>query len=203
MGWGIALAVVVLLAVLPLTVTVCYDAGGVAVKALAGPVTVWQTPSEKKKETPAKKEKGKKASASKETKPQEKEKKPGGSLTYFLPLVQVALDFLDDFRWKLRIKRLELKLVLAGDDPCDLATNYGRTWIAVGNLIPVLERSFVIKKRDIDVGCDFTAEETLVTAKAIVSITLGRTLELLVRYGVRALREYLKISKSRKGGAVQ
>ena len=78
-----------------------------------------------------------------------KEKKPkaekGGSLLDFLPLVKIALDFLGDFRRKLRLDNLYLRLILAGSDPCDLAVNYGRAWAALGNLMPQLEKWFVIK----------------------------------------------------------
>ena len=129
--------------------------------------------------------------------------KKGGSILDFLPLVQVALDFLGEFRRKLRVNRLELKLILAADDPCDLAVNYGRAWAAVGNLFPLLERAFVIKKRDVEVECDFTSEETLVIARLDLTITLGRLLSLAVRYGIRALREFLKIKNIRKGGALK
>ncbi len=194
MGWGIALAIILLLAVLPLKVKARYDAGGFSVRAMIGPVTVWKTPSGKKKSPQANKAKSSEEKKQKTPKP---EKTVGGNPRDFFPLVQVALDFLGDFRRKLRVNRLELRLVLAGDDPCDLAINYGRTWIAVGNLLPALERSFVIKKRDIDVLCDFTAEETLVTAGAVISITLGRTLWLLARYGVRALREYKNLNQEK------
>lgn len=120
----------------------------------------------------------------------------------FLPLVKVALDLLGDLRRKLRLNRLEIKLILAGDDPCDLAVNYGRAWSALGNLIPQLERLFVIQKRDMEVACDFTASETLVSARLDMTITLGRLLALAVRYGVRAGKEFLSIKKKRKGGAV-
>ena len=99
------------------------------------------------------------------------------------------------------MNRLELKLVMAADDPCDLAVNYGRTWAAVGNLFPLLERIFVIKRRNVEVECDFTATQTLITARMDLTITLGRILSLGVRYGIRALREYLQIMKLRKGGA--
>ena len=208
MGWLIALAVLTALAWLPFKVSVRYDAEGVAVRVLAGALTVWKMPSDKAKKPSEHKKKDKKSKAQKpkkekKEKPKKEKKAGGGSLLDFLPLVQVGLDFLGDFRRKLRINELNLKLVLAGDDPCDLATNYGRIWAAVGNLFPALERAFVIKKRNIDIGCDFTAEETLVTAKATISITLGRVLALAVRYAIRALREFLKINKSRKGGAVQ
>ena len=121
----------------------------------------------------------------------------------FLPLVRTALDFLGAFRRKLRVNRLEMKIIMTGGDPCDLAVNYGRAWAALGNLVPLLERCFVIKKRDLEVECDFVAEETLIYARLDLTITLGRILLLAVRYGIRALREFLKIMKLRKGGAVK
>jgi len=68
--------------------------------------------------------------------------------------------------------------------------------------MPRLESWFVIKKRDIEVECDFTAPETLVYAYLDLTITLGRLLSLVVVYGVRAVIEYLNIKKKRKGGAV-
>ena len=116
-------------------------------------------------------------------------------------MVQLALRFLGEFRRKLRVNRLELKLVLASSDPCDLAVNYGRTWAAVGNFMTALERWFVIKQRNVEVECDFTASETLVTARLDLSITLGRLLKLVAVYGIRGLKEFLNFKKKRKGGA--
>ena len=118
-----------------------------------------------------------------------------------MPLVRVALDFLGDFRRKLRIDNLYLRWILASSDPCDLAVNYGRAWAALGNLMPQLERLFKIKKRDVEVECDFTASEPTVIARVDLTITLGRLLTLAVVYGVRALKEFLKLKKKRKGGA--
>ncbi|MBP3305855.1 MAG: DUF2953 domain-containing protein [Oscillospiraceae bacterium] len=201
MGWLIALAVIVLLAVLPLGASVKYDSGGVLVRLIAGPARITLFPRKKrdKKEKKPKKQEEKPALKT-EAAPREQ---TGGKLTDFLPLVQVALDFLGDFRRKLRVNRLEMKIIMAGGDPCDLAVNYGRAWAALGNLVPLLERCFVIKKRDLEVECDFVAEETLIYARLDLTITLGRILSLGVRYGIRALREFLKIMKLRKGGAVK
>jgi hypothetical protein len=56
----------------------------------------------------------------------------------------------------------------------------------------------VIKKRNIQVECDFAADQTQITARLDVTLTLGRLLYLLVRYGSRALKQYLNI---KKGGA--
>ena len=121
----------------------------------------------------------------------------------FLPLVQLVLDFLGDFRRKLRVNRLEMKLIMAGGDPCDLAVNYGKAWAALGNLMPLLERAFVIKKRNLEVECDFTESKTLVIARLDLTITIGRILSLVVLYAIRALFEFIKITNKRKGGAVK
>lgn len=200
MGWLIALGILALLAVLPLGVTARYDADGAVVTLLAGPVPIRLIPKPDKEKKEKKKKtvtKGTSGAAAKE----QKEEKKGGSWKEFLPLVQTALDFLNDFRRKMRINRLEIKLIMAGDDPCDLAINYGRANGALGNLWPMLERCFVIRKRNVEIGCDFEASETVVVARAKATITLGRLLVLVVRYGVRALKQYMTIQESRKGGA--
>lgn len=190
MGWLIALGVLILLGCLPLGVSVVYDAGGVIAKLIAGPARIVLYPREKKeKAKPAKKAEPKEVK--KQTTSSTEEKK-GGSLSNFLPLIKIATDFLGDFRRKLRIKRLEMLLCMAGGDPCDLAINYGRAWAAVGNLMPHLERLFVIKKRDIQVQCDFVGSQTTIYVRADITITLGRLLGLAVRYSLRVLKEYKK-----------
>ena len=223
MGWLITVAILFLLAILPLGVSVRYDSGGPVVRILAGPIKLTILPKKQKK---PKKQKAAASEPVPESEPIPEPPKPepvkdpvpppreprksvapeteqvkGGSWTDFLPLVKVALDFLGDFRRKLRLNVLELKLIMAGGDPCNLAINYGRAWAAVGNLMPHLDRLFVIKKRDVEVECDFTASQTLVIARLDITITLGRLIGLAVRYAVRGLREFLKIRKKRKGGA--
>lgn len=203
MGWLIALAVIVLLAALPLGVSAKYDAGGPLVRIIAGPARITVIPWKKPKEDKPKKEKKAKTKQNTDAaKPVEKEES-GGKLTDFLPLVRVALDYLGDLRRKIRVNRLEARIVMAAEDPCDLAVNYGRAWAAVGNLMPRLEQLFVIKKRDISVECDFSADHPTIIARLDITITLGRLMGLGVRYGIRAVREFLKIMKTRKGGAVK
>ena len=204
MGWLIALGVLTLLAILPLGVRIRYDSSGFFAGVIAGPLGLTLFPRRKKKKKPKQKPDAPKAVAEKKKTAASQEKpKQGGSLTDFLPLVRLALDFLGDFRRKLRINRLEMKLILAGDDPCDLAVNYGRAWSALGNLMPQLERLFVIRKRDLQVECDFTADHTTIFACLELTITLGRLISLGVWYGIRAVRELMIIQKKRKGGAVK
>lgn len=198
MGWWIALGILTLLAVLPLGVAARYDAGGAVIQVIAGPVRFPLYPSKRKKpekKAEKKKKTGKKTVASRE------EKQTGGSVTDFLPLLRVLLDFLGSFRRKLRVNRLEMKLILASDDPGALAMNYGRAWAALGNLLPQLERLFVIRKRDLQVECDFTADQTTIFARLDLTITLGRLLALLTVYGIRTASVFSKIQNKRKGGA--
>jgi len=198
MGWLIALGVLALLAILPLGVAARYDSNGPLVKLIAGPVRVTLYPGKKKEKPSEKTEKEKKEA--KKAAPSGKKKK-GGNYSDFLPLLQLIMDFLDALRWKLRVNRLELKLILAADDPCDLAVNYGRAWTALGNLVPILESHLVIKKRDLEVECDFTSDTTVIYARVDLTVTLGRILSLGAVHGVRILRQYFKIVKMRKGGA--
>ena len=201
MGWLIALGILAALAVLPLGISLRYDADGFRFRLLAGLISFPfprknQEKPVKKKEKNQKKNKKSAASSAPSTKA-----KKGGSLADFLPILQVVLEFVDAFRRKLRVRRLEMKLIMAADDPCDLAVNYGRAWAALGSLIPQLERCFTIQKRDLEVECDFESTTTTITARLDLTLTLGRLLHLLLRYGLRAVKEFLNLKKSRKGGA--
>ena len=196
MGWLIALGLLVLLACLPIGIRVAYVETGLRVWLYVGPVALVLYPSSKQKENQPKKEKtGKKTSAKKQTGAK------GGSLDDFLQVLKIVVNFLDAFRRKLRVEYLHLKLILGGDDPCDLAQNYGRGWAVLGNLMPQLERVFIIKKRDLEVECDFSAPNTTLFADTKITITVGRLLALVAIHGLRALKVFRMISNKRKGGA--
>lgn len=198
MGWLITAAVLLFLWFLPLGIDGVYNSDGARAWLVISPVRVALYPGKKKR----KKEKTADMPAKKETRENSKqESKNCGSLSDFLPIMQIVIDLLGDLRRRFRVKRLEFKLILAGDDPCDLGINYGRAWAALGNLMPRLEQLFVIKKRNLEVECDFTANETLVFARVYMTITFGRLLSILVYYGIRALKQYFKVLNQRKGGA--
>ena len=196
MGWVIALAAVAGLAFLPLGVSAKYGSEGALVRLLIGPAGIQLYPGKKKE----KKDKQPKAEPKEQGQGGEEK---GGALSDFMPLLRAILDFLVDFRRKIRVRTLQLKLTLAGGDPCDLAVNYGKAWAALEGLYPQLDRFFIIKDRQIGVACDFTAEHTEIYARLDITITLGRLLLIAARHGRRVLREFSRIVKLRKGGAVQ
>lgn len=190
----IVLAVLCGLAFLPLGFRAVYRQDNPVVWLLIGPLKFRVYPGKPKDKEQSEKRKEKKTAS-------ESASDRGRSYRDFLPVIRAIMDFLGQFRRKIRVGYLEMKLVLAGDDPCDLAVNYGRAWAAVGSLMPQLERLFVIKKRNVEVECDFTSEETVIFARADVTITLVRTLHLLSKHGIKVLKELLKLKKLRKGGA--
>lgn len=210
MGWGIFFVCLLVLAWIPLGIRVNYDEAGFEARVIAGPVTITLFPRKKRKKKPKTTDSSEKTTEE-TTKASSEKKRPktettdkdepgmqsGGSLERFVPWIRLGLDFLGDLQRKIRLDNLYLHVVLAGDDPCDLAVNYGRAWAVVGDLLPKLEQVFVIGKRDIQVNCDFAAEKITVAARGDMRITLGRTLCLGVIYGIRALKIILK----RKGGA--
>ena len=179
MGWLIFLGVLVLLGCLPLGVRLNFDEGGFRAAVLIGriPVPLYPVPRwlrnmpsrhKKKEQSPEPKPKG--------AEPQSQEQ-PGGGIRRFLPFARLGLELL-------------------GEDPCDLAVNYGRAWAALGNLMPNLERALVIRKRDVEIQCDFQAEETTVVFAMDLTMTLGRLLGLALGYGLRALKLFLTMKKA-------
>ena len=193
MAWLAVLAVVLLIGLIPIGVNAAYDERGALVRLIAGPVRIAVFPKTAKDKTKAKSQKTDKSLT--------KARQKGGDYKDFVPLLHLILDLLVDLRHKILVNHLRFRLVLAGDDPSDLAVGYGRAWAALGNLMPQLERVFTIKKRDLEVECDFTADTTTVSFSADITITVGRLLHLGCRHGIKIFKEYLRVMNKRKGGA--
>ena len=219
-GLLIFLGICFLIGMIPLGVSVVYDEDGTEVRVIAGQlkILVFPRPKKQKKETAPKPatEKPKQDKKVKKTKqtddipdgppqgaPGKKlpKARQGGSLLDFLPLVDVAVDMLSGLGRRLRVNYLQLRLTMAGDDPCDLAVNYGKAQAAGAALLAQLDRFLVIKHQDVEILCDFVADEMKILARLDLTITIGRMLSLVVVYGLRGLITFLKINKQRKGGA--
>ena len=195
MGWLIAVGVFILLVLIPIGIRLVYSQQGPMAWPLVGPIRFRLLgKSEKQKVSSGE-------TSDSLNKQKKMQNKSGGSLTDFIPLAGQVLKILNHLRRKLRVDLFEFKLALAGSDPCDLAVNYGRTWAGIGNLVPFMEQYFNIKKRDIDVQCDFTADKIMVYVRLDISITVGRLIAFIVKHGIGFLRELLKTTNKRKGGA--
>ena len=157
---------------------------------------------QKSEDKPKKKKKQQKQQKKPEKAPEKaasQEKKPNpilsGGVDGILQLLDIVLDTLGDLRRKLRVNELTLYVRIGGsDDPAKAAMGYGRAWAAIGAITPSLERLFVIKKRDIRPALDYTISNTQVDAHLVTTITIGRSLALALRAGIR----FLKILNERK-----
>ena len=206
MGWLIALGILTLLLILPLGASLRYDSSGTQIRLILGILQIPVFPGKKKapkkdKKKPKEKKKKPAKTPAKKTAAVPKTKKKGGPITDFIPLVYVVLDFLADLPRIFRIGRLDVNLILGGGDPADLGQNYGKACAAMGNLIPRIEEMLVIRRRNVQIQCDFEADSTVVTARLDITVTMARTLGFLLRYGIRGIREFTKIMNKRKGGA--
>lgn len=211
MLWLIIPGILILFCLLPLGIGAVYGKQGPKVYLLLWKVKIPLYPRKPKKEkTPVKpiRQKNKQETllpkgktppeAAKQEPSPAKDKTPSqdaqqeadapGDFGKLKTLLHLIVPFLGDLRRKIRITRLQGYLLLAGGDPCDLAVNYGRAWAALGNLQALLNRAFVIKKQDLQVGCDFAGDNTLFYGRADITITLGRLLSLVLRYGWKLLK---------------
>ena len=190
-----------LIGCIPVGADVSYLGGVLTVKAKIGLLRLTLLPKKPKK--PQKQKKSKKSKKKpKPEKPKEK-KKPqplSGGISGVMELLQFACDTLGDLRRKLRMEWLELHIRFgAGDDAAKTAISYGRAWALIGTMLPMLERIFVIKERDIGAELDYNKEEKMtLDARLCITITIGRALALALRAGIRFLKIY---KETNKGGA--
>jgi len=192
----IALGILIGVSLLPIGIRASYDSDGALIQLRVGPFFYKVYPSNRTYQKQKRTSNG--GSDSDQTK---SGKKSGGNLNDIMPMLRVVWDLLKDFKRKLKVQKLEFKLILAGADPCDLSMNYGRAWAALGNIMPVLDNHFNICKRNLEIECDYLADQTTVYLLIDLTMSVGRLLGLAVRHGFRGLLEYRKLLKTRKGGA--
>lgn len=191
-------AVLVLIGCIPVGVDARYSADGVFLTAKLGPFRLQLLPQKPKKK-PKKRKPQQKQPEKTPAKAGPQEKKPNpllsGGVDGLMQLLDLAFDTLGDLRRKLRVNELTLYVLIGGaDDPAKAAMGYGRAWAAIGAITPSLERLFVIKKRDIRPALDYTISNTQIDAHLVTTITIGRSLALALRAGIR----FLKILNERK-----
>ena len=97
---------------------------------------------------------------------------------------------LGDVHRRLLVRRLVLWVKLGCEDPCDLAVRYSRAWAAVGGAMPLLERAFRLRRKDIRIFCDFLAETTELYWNLELVACPARLLWVLLRQGPALLRIY-------------
>ena len=207
---AIVIVVLVLLALLRIGVTVVYSADGLILVAHAGfisvrimpRVTKWEKrekKNEKKRQKKEKKaEKSKRAKKEKRKKEEAPEEKPGG-LKGFAETVSIVKNTLGRLRRRLLIKELTIHFTASSDDPTKAIKTFGVVNAAISVLVPLLERVFRIKRRDIRAAADFSVSEPSVYAKASISLAIWEVIYIALAI-LPLIMKTLSKNTNRKGG---
>lgn len=195
----ILLGVAVFLLLLPVGIRVRYHEGVLKLWYCFGPLRFSGVPG-KKAEQPKPKQNDRSGIHKVVDEHVQANRTDDSPLGNFLAQIKTVLGLFWALKPKLKIKRLEIKLHLAGEDPCAVALLYGGAWAALGALVPLLEEAFILKKRDLDVDCRFDGGSTTVDARLDLTVGLGRLLYILLRYSFDTLGK--ADQKKTKGGKI-
>lgn len=170
-----------------------YSEAGVAVQVRLG---FWKWNVYPPKEKAEKKEKKSKEKDPKEPKgkqvSEEPDEKRGGKLTLFKELLPLVLEAVGTLKRKIRIDLLILHLIWGAEDPASAAMGYGAANAAMGMIYPVLDQNFNIKKSDVGINVDFQRSEPEIYLNAVLTLTVGQLIALVLHYGLRAILIYMK-----------
>jgi hypothetical protein len=132
---------------------------------------------------------------SKEEKTSKSKEKKESTAPPFNKLIPIILEVLDKLRKGLKISELTAHVTIGGD-PYSAAMLCGSLNELVGIFYPAAIRFLNIKKADILIMPNFTAESISITAKLRLSFRIGT----LIRAALSAAVQYLNIRKEYKNG---
>lgn len=214
-GLLIALAVLLLFGLLPAGAKVRYDDGDLEVKIKAGPVCVPLLPSKqmhgkklakqhskkvkadreklkkkalKKVRKKKKKEEEKKKSKEQRARERMEKKKKRLSLGELMQIARLGLETVGKLPRKLIMKELYLHVKYGGSDAAQAAIGYGRACGVTAIALPVLEKAFRIRKRDVGVELDYGREKMGIFARLDVHMLIGTAALLAFGAGFRFLK---------------
>lgn len=146
-----------------------------------------------KKEKDKEKPKEKKPKKEKKSKKAKKEKaKP--SFDEIIEYIKIGLHALGRFRRKLVVNVLNLKILIATDDPYNTAMLYGNANAVSSAILPLLDQSLNIKKREILFGVSFEKEKIEAECELVMTLNLLKVLGIVLFAGI----EFLKFRKRLK-----
>jgi len=159
---AIIFTVLIILAFLRFGIIAEYSDEGFKLWAKAGFLKFELLKDDKKEKV--KKPKKEKAKKSTSVKP--------GSLNDFMVILKSVKNALSRLKHRLLIRDLTLYYLSAGDDPANVALSFGAANAVFGAILPVLERNFRIKRRDLQASADFEAKKQRIYAKIAISIAV-------------------------------
>ena len=186
--WFIVLAALVLLAMVKVGVRVTYDEKKLRVELLIFRFKMVLLGDDK----PEKPEKPKKEKTKKEKRPsvraESKQQKPKEKKNILQnPWVQAVLEYWRELLALVgrvlttpTLDVLRLQLWVGGGDSEKCAMTYGRVCAILGGVLPVVENTFGIRKRQIAVWCCYDRDAIDVSAEAAITVKIYEVFALVV-----------------------
>ncbi len=195
------LALLLLILFVPAHVLFSYDRGELALGVRFGPVSRPLYPSVEKKPRKKKAEKPKEEKP-KEEKPEE-EKKKKKKFSVNLDQILYTLETLPPILGRalrrtvrrIRISPLKVWLLVAGTDPADTATLYGKLQAALGAGMPALHRLVRISDQDVRLFVDFQETKPDCIAEVGLSIRVWDLLVVAACAGASGIKWFLGFRK--------
>lgn len=176
MWFVIALIILCILLLLPVGIRIYFD--GRFRLELCVLFFRYTLPLSHSKKKPEKKKSEKKRPAKSAQKVKTDNKKLINSFSEIKPLIPAL--FKRAFA-ALTVKRLDIDITVASDDPCDTAMTYGAINAAVYTLISLAECFTKIKKKNINISANYNADSTFVTFDTVIITCLLRLIICLIQ----------------------
>lgn len=119
-------------------------------------------------------------------------------IPYIMALIHLGLSAMGQFRRALRVDRFLLDCAIATGDAAKTAMAYGAAAAGVGMFLPLLEENLRVRKKDIQVICDFEGTESQIFLEVQVSALVFQLLII----GIKVLRGFLRLRKQHDQEAV-
>ncbi len=119
-------------------------------------------------------------------------------IPYIMDLIHLGLSAMGQFRRALRVDRFLLDCAIATGDAAKTAMAYGAAAAGVGMFLPLLEENLRVRKKDIQVICDFEGTESQIFLEVQVSALVFQLLII----GIKVLRGFLRLQKQHDQEAV-
>ena len=182
----IVLAVLFLICIIPLGVSADYDKNGLKLFLKVAFFSISPDFSKKKpKEEKPKKEKKKKFNL-------------GFGLAEWLETVKLALHALGSFGKRLYFERLRLLYICSTDDPYTTATRYNTVSTVLHTLVPLFEKKFTVKNKDINIYTDFDSDKSVIEFGITVAVRVGWLLIIAFTAAIAFAKIYLRSRKKAK-----
>lgn len=196
----IVLLVLTLFMLIPLGVDGGYNGRSLILSVRVGLINIRIFPQKPKKpkikKLKTKKPKVKKAKKQDEEIAEETKPKKKLDKKELFRLIKVGLKALGRFRRKLRVNYIRIHYIFATDDPFKTAMGFGASSAAINAIVPLVDRAFVIKERDIGTSFDFLSDRPSFDIWLNMSIQIWEVFYVVIAFGVDFLK--LKIKSKRE-----